>query len=1418
MEGGLTMRRKLRSFTELFIIGGAAALLGGLMFFGNIASAAPVFSVPAAANKSSTTVEMSGAFNVYQSTSSANPGVRIADSSITVQGAYNMRDGAALWSGTQLLPLPVDGVYDILVSSVIGGDNVMLKSVEGASIAAATSTIAGTVSQLKLDTATLRTDLLAIAKSTGTFTDIASATSTLASTLAQVQLDTATLAGMIVSGAPTYFTVSPSTGIDAGTLADGVKITTANIAATGTAGWLNRDGTWSSPSGGGDMFKSIEGVTIAASTSALQTQISGLLTQNNTWYGNQYYPHNNLLIGNATSYLHTQDFGNNILAPWEIVSGSASLQYVGFMGPPSGWSLVVSSVGAVLRVDVSSLSLVNNEHIKYALQISAPYTQLASTISASLQGGASIAIPRGDSPYYGLSQYVPIECGETSDFLTISISSTAWGMYINDISLVQYYTGSLTIPAGAVSGNLLTSDALGNASWQPAPVLWCPTATSNLYMANYSITNILDIYASNVTATNITATTGTLTNGVINTLTAGSITATASTVTNSTVDGTLTANAITATGATLTNGTITETLTTKNAIVNDALTADSIVVGIGPSSTTYLLPDATTYIDPLTTYPTYVLTAVGDANPVTCVTDADNETYLSKVPTRLEGDFNINVYPISFSLTDVSVSDIHPQSLTIRVGSGGDGYGSVLRIGYAVKTHNTWYYDQWFTIPMSYTNTEQMSSLNTHTWNTNPYTGELWTVAELNDAEIAVEVQSLPNDFGATYVYSVDAAVNYILTSANSIEASNYIYSSVGFRMPDNTVMNSTATFDNSLKFTEIAQSTGALASTVAQLQLDTATLSGLVGNGGYFTVSPSTGIDNGTLADGVKVTTANISATGTSGWLNIDGTWSSPDGGGDMFKAVEGVAIAESTSTLRADLNAVMLSTGVHKIIAGTNITIDPADGQGDVTINASVTSNDGVSVYPATATANFPYGLYAATATIAELNVATMTVSSTTVTNLTVTNWTGNYQNVKVGTATVALGVTATGTPSESTFLNGNYQWATPTELGGVSVYPATATASFPYGLSASTIALSLSATNPGTVRMYSVGVTSANYVALRASAALSDSYSFTLPSSSGTSGQILTTDGNGNLYWHTAEGTGDMKQSVEGVAIAASTTTLKSMYDAEVTSRTTGVWNNQSVKVGSATIADTANYALNLPTATFANVKVGTATVSLACSGNSATATTASGLTKATYDVSVTTAGTCTGNAATATSATTANFALNLPTGTFVGLTVGSATNSGNADTLDGQHGTYYAIKADVGKSTGTLRTDLLAVKQSTAVTITSDWIVYGATQTYVTTLSTRIASGIQIQPFTISSATARVNGGTSATLRLFITDKNTEFNISAATPIWNTGVVAGTAHTGGTMSNVSVLANQSITAVIDGISGAVVDIVLWVRGTQ
>lgn len=142
--------------------------------------------------------------------------------------------------------------------------------------------------------------------------------------------------------------------------------------------------------------------------------------------------------------------------------------------------------------------------------------------------------------------------------------------------------------------------------------------------------------------------------------------------------------------------------------------------------------------------------------------------------------------------------------------------------------------------------------------------------------------------------------------------------------------------------------------------------------------------------------------------------------------------------------------------------------------------------------------------------------------------------------------------------------------------------------------------------------------------------------------------------------------------------------------------------------------------------------------------------------------------------------------------------------------------------VGESTTTLRTDLTAVKQSTgAVCYESHFIVYGNTQTFVTNLSTQPASPMQSAPlgaFTISSATARVIDGTSATIRLFITDKSNEYSVTAATPIWSSAVTAGTSRTGGTLANVAVGVDNRIMAVIDAIDGAVKYLDIAVRGTR
>lgn len=118
---------------------------------------------------------------------------------------------------------------------------------------------------------------------------------------------------------------------------------------------------------------------------------------------------------------------------------------------------------------------------------------------------------------------------------------------------------------------------------------------------------------------------------------------------------------------------------------------------------------------------------------------------------------------------------------------------------------------------------------------------------------------------------------------------------------------------------------------------------------------------------------------------------------------------------------------------------------------------------------------------------------------------------------------------------------------------------------------------------------------------------------------------------------------------------------------------VGTNEGIRVGTATIATSLTSTL---VANYQGIKVGTSTISLSCSGNAATATSATTATTATNLDSNTVASyekirvgtatvslSCSGNAATATSAT-------------------------NADTVDNQHGSYYLTPSNwsVGTNEG------------------------------------------------------------------------------------------------------------------------------------
>ncbi len=287
----------------------------------------------------------------------------------------------------------------------------------------------------------------------------------------------------------------------------------------------------------------------------------------------------------------------------------------------------------------------------------------------------------------------------------------------------------------------------------------------------------------------------------------------------------------------------------------------------------------------------------------------------------------------------------------------------------------------------------------------------------------------------------------------------------------------------------------------------------------------------------------------------------------------------------------------------------------------------------------------------------------------------------------------------------------------------------------------------------------------------------------------------------------GGGDMVQATHGVAIGASTATLRSDVTA-IQSTLTNVGASTATLRTDITAIGTATGTI-AGQITAIGASTGTLRTDLSAIAVSTGAFTAVGTSTATLRTDLNAVRVSTG-AFTAVGASTATLRTDITT-----LWTATGTLKAQVEAVALSTGAFTTIAT----ATGTLRTDVDALKSSTgAVSYTADFMTYGATQTFVSYMSTRVVCGLQTTGFTISSATARVNGGTSATIRLYITAKNSEFSITSSTPIWGTGVVAGTAHTGGTMSNVSVAADQCITAVIDAISGGVSDILVWVRGNR
>jgi hypothetical protein len=94
--------------------------------------------------------------------------------------------------------------------------------------------------------------------------------------------------------------------------------------------------------------------------------------------------------------------------------------------------------------------------------------------------------------------------------------------------------------------------------------------------------------------------------------------------------------------------------------------------------------------------------------------------------------------------------------------------------------------------------------------------------------------------------------------------------------------------------------------------------------------------------------------------------------------------------------------------------------------------------------------------------------------------------------------------------------------------------------------------------------------NYVAIT-SPSLSSNYTLTLPTTTGTSGQILTTDGSGVLSWSTPPGSGNTVAAGSGIQVSF-TGSLATISNSGVTNLTAGTGIVLTGSTGNVTISAT------------------------------------------------------------------------------------------------------------------------------------------------------------------------------------------------------------------------------------------------------
>lgn len=660
-------------------------------------------------------------------------------------------------------------------------------------------------------------------------------------------------------------------------------------------------------------------------------------------------------------------------------------------------------------------------------------------------------------------------------------------------------------------------------------------------------------------------------------------------------------------------------------------------------------------------------------------------------------------------------------------------------------------------------------------------------------------------------------------------------------------------------------------------ISADGATLDALAGLGGsgvgYFTVSPSTGIDSGMLAAGVKIGTANVQATGepsaTTYWRG-DGAWAevaqstatywqtstidtaADFGGGTcvnidtvttggsiaMVPQIEQTAYETITGNLTSryryrqpiipehttTINGLALKT--NRDTATQTLKVSICDSAMDVLVSSVAPIVPNINIdYPSTTLAAYTtYYIVIETVTIDTYwNFRHTSSEPYSPSNLQYADYAGGeWSDAGVG-HDIYFVLQSTAGLYTTPVVDGSSLWSdwglfttndSAPEGSAIAYYVKTST--YADGLAS---AMPVAITSGSAIASL-VGPYAQLIVDLSRSDSAVDPAVNRLDTLYCADGSVKLTGANmtGPLSATTLTGThygdgsnltglsggGDMVQATHGVAIAASTATLRT--DVIALQQSTGTLLTMFTGVG----ASTATLRTDVTAAQSALTNVGASTATLRTDITTLSASTA------TLRTNITAIGVSTNTLAgqiTAIRASTSTLRTDITT-----LQTATGTLKAQIAAVAVSTGAFTAV----GASTSTLRTDVNALKASTgAVCYASHYIVWGNTQAFVTNLSTQPVSSLQSAPlgaFTISSATARIVEGTSATIRLFITAKNSEYNIATATPIWSAAVTAGTAHTGGTLLNVSVGVDNAITAVIDAIVDGVKYIDIAVRGTR